>query len=245
MLLNHTSGIGEWVGEYESIFKNDPQDKIWQDSEFLDLAVKAGPNFKPGEKWLYNNTEYTLLGMIIERKTELSWRENIRQRIFAKLELKNTLLPEPGDVKMPGSYINGYEIFSGVLTDTTEVDPSMAGAAGGHALVTNTEDLSIFIQALLSGAFFEKEETLSAMLNTVDTGAPGRSYGLGLGRYTLPSGSYAYGHTGGTAGYATFVFHFPEEGITAASVLSTDQGDAVLGYLLPSLGVVAQRSTLH
>jgi hypothetical protein len=41
------------------------------------------------------------------------------------------------------------------------------------------------------------------------------------------------------------MFHFPEEGITTASVLSTDQGGAVLGYLLPSLGVVAERSTLH
>ena len=238
MLLNHTSGIGEWVGEYD-LFLSYPRNKIWKDKEFLDLAVKAGTNFKPGERYEYNNTEYTLLGLIIDRKSGISWRENIRQRIFARLGLKNTLLPEPGNTKIPGSHIDGYEMFNGVLTETTEFDPSMAGAAGGHSLVTNTEDLAVYIQALLKGNLFDRPETLSAMLTGVASG-PGRSYGLGIGRITLPDGRYAYGHTGGTAGYASMAYHFPKEDITVTTVISTDQFDAILKYLLPSLELVTE-----
>ena len=107
-------------------------------------------------------------------------------------------------------------------------------------LLDGTQDLSIFIQALLKGVFFEKAETLSTMLTGIATDAPWRTYGLGIGRYTLPNGSYAYGHTGSSAGYASFVFHFPEENITASSVISADQGGAFMGFLLPSLGVIAE-----
>ncbi|NIB38472.1 beta-lactamase family protein [Pseudomaricurvus alkylphenolicus] len=250
MLLNHTSGIGEWTEEIdEEMLRGIFSGKIFSDKELFAKAAKAGTRFKPGESYRYNNTEFNLLGLIIESKTGISWRDNIRQRILNRLALRNTLLPEPGNRKMPNNFISGYMSFNGQLLDTSEFDPSMAGAAGGHALVSNAEDLSVFIEALLDGLFFKQPTTLDTMLTFVDTVEPeilGRNaYGLGIGRYLLPNGSYAYGHTGGTAGYQSFVVHFPKEDITAASVISIEQGtDSLFAYLVPSFDLLMENQQI-
>lgn len=236
MLLNHTSGIGEWVDQLDRpAILRDSRHKVWSELEFLRMAASKGARFRPGTRWLYNNTEYNLLGMIIERRTGLPWRENVRRRVITRLGLRNTVLPEPGTPTMPGSSISGYAAYGGAVTEVSDLDPSMAGAAGGHALVSNAEDLATFLQALLAGALFERPESLATMLAGVDTGVPfRRSYGLGIGRYELPDGSYAWGHTGGTAGYASIVLHFPEHAITLSAVISMDQGAENMGFLAPA-----------
>ena len=98
MLLNHTSGIPEWLSEpvIERIVAN--PGKVWEVSEFLDLAAAQPPSFAPGEGWGYSNTDYNLLGLIIERATGQSWRDAVRKRVIERLGLRSTSLPEPGDV---------------------------------------------------------------------------------------------------------------------------------------------------
>ncbi|NIB38480.1 beta-lactamase family protein [Pseudomaricurvus alkylphenolicus] len=247
MLLNHTSGIGDWTGSnseeekelYEAIFRDNQQIRPWPVEELLEMAASQGQYFDAGSQWQYNNTGYNLLGLVIEKVTGQSWRDNIRQRVLAPLDLKNTFLPESGHLTMSQPFISGYSDFSGEFTDTTEVDPSLAGAAGGHALVTNTEDLSIFIRALLDGVLFRNQETLSKMLSFVDMGEAGSAYGLGIQTFPLPNGGYAIGHGGMTAGYRSVVFHLPKEDITVASVLSAHQG-AGFDFLLPTLKIVKE-----
>jgi hypothetical protein len=176
--------------------------------------------------------------MIIEEATGQSWRDQIRQRIFEPLNLENTLLPEPNDTTIPGDHARGYADFGAGLVDATELaNASVVGAAGGQSLVTNGEDLSRFMGALLAGELFQEAGTLDEMLTFVDwpDGNPLSpyldGYGLGLAKADFGSGIEGVGHSGDTeGGYHVFVFHLPDQGLTIAG--GVNAFDPVAGYLL-------------
>jgi D-alanyl-D-alanine carboxypeptidase len=223
MLLDHTSGIPDYAStkEFERKVLADPR-RHWKVNEFLDLAASRAPSFPPGKGWGYSNTDYNLLGLVIEQATGKPWRAVIRERIIDRLGLKHTSLPEPGHNSIGSDAAHGYELVNGKLRDVTDVDPSMADAAGGDALVTTTADLAHFLNAVLAGQLFEHAKTLKEMLTFVDArGAPGLvGYGLGLQRYELPGGVEVIGHAGGTAGYLSFVGHLPMQDVDVAMVIN-------------------------
>jgi D-alanyl-D-alanine carboxypeptidase len=244
MLLDHTSGIPDYAStkEFEGKVLADPR-RHWKVDEFLDLAASMTPRFAPGKGWGYSNTDYNLLGLVIEQATGKPWRAVIRERIIDQLGLKHTSLPEPGHNSIGSDAAHGYELVNGKLRDVTDVDPSMADAAGGDALVTTTADLAHFLNALLAGQLFEHAKTLKEMLTFVDAkGAPGLvGYGLGLQRYQLPGGVEVIGHAGGTAGYLAFVGHLPVQNVDVAMVINNR--DNPLPVLIPALKLmVAQAS---
>ncbi|MEJ2290388.1 MAG: serine hydrolase [Deinococcales bacterium] len=218
MLLQHTGGIPEWIdGTVIDRIGRDPG-RIWNVDEFLDLAAAKTPPFEPGHGWAYANTDYNLLGLIIERATGTSWREQVRQRIVEPLGLASTSLPEPGATAIVAPVMHGYGMVDGQLVDLTASDPSMAGAAGGSALVTTTTDLITFLDALRTAELFQDASTLTAMTTFVDARNPGgqTGYGLGLERYVFPGGFEAIGHSGSSPGYFAFVGYLPDLDVTIA-----------------------------
>jgi D-alanyl-D-alanine carboxypeptidase len=236
MLLNHTSGIPEYSDEqHERTVAADPH-RVWQVEEYLKMAAAQPRPFEPGEGYAYSNTDYNLLGLVIEEVTGESWREATRERIIDRLELESTSLPEPGDVSIGSDAAHGYAVLNGALRDFTDIDPSMAGAAGGHALVTTTEDLARFLDALLAGELFDQYETLEQMLTFVPaTGDPGQvGYGLGLERFEWPGGADVIGHFGGTAGYLAFVGHVTGQDVDIAMVITAHPDDPT-PVLMPAL----------
>jgi len=247
MLLNHTGGVPDFLTEavYGEIGANPT--KIWTEDDWLDLAAEQEPYFSPGEGWHYSNTDYILIGLLIEEATSRSWREEVRQRVIEPLKLDHTLLPEPGDLSIPGNHSRGYHPMNDALLDLTAVDPSMAGAAGGSALVTTAGDLVRFLDALLAGEFFETPETLDEMLTFVEAQHPSGlpyAYGLGVAKLTLPSGVEMIGHAGGTAGFASVVYYLPAlETTVAAMVNIQDPWGLYLQALLPVLEVLADTSS--
>jgi len=241
MLLNHTSGIGEWSDDEMDMIALSDLSRVWSVDEFVARAAAKGPEFKPGEKYNYNNTEYTLLGLVIEEVTGKSWRQNIRERIFEPLGLKNTTLPEPGTRTIVGDHAHGYVRFDGKTHDVTNLDPSMADAAGGHALVTNTKDLAIFLNALLDGKFFTHSATLKMMQNFVDTNTPQTpdiGYGLGIEKQEFLDGVISVGHMGSTGGYAAIVFEIPEYGMTVSSMLNDTDLYNLVTYMYDAIELV-------
>jgi len=226
MLLNHTSGIPEWLGgaQIAEIFAN--LSKVWKVDEILDLATAQEPYFAPGQGWTYSNTDYSLLGLIIKQATGRSWREEVRERIIDELNLENTLLPEPGDLSIPGDYTHGYMDSGAGLVDVTGVDPSMADAAGGSALVSTAADLVRFLEAVMSGELFQNSETLDEMLTMVESpegAVPFREavgYGLGMMKFVFTGGIEMFGHSGDTAGFSSFAFHLPAQSITISGMAS-------------------------
>jgi D-alanyl-D-alanine carboxypeptidase len=226
MLLNHTSGIPEYSDKELDFSALAEPHRVWKVEEFLDRAAARPRPFEPGKGYAYSNTDSNLLGIVIEHATGESWRAAVRERIIDRLGLKHTSLPEPGHPLDGTDVAHGYEVINGKIHDASDLDPSMAGAAGGNALVTSTEDLSRFLDALLAGKLFEKAGTLDAMLTFVRAGNDSGlelGYGLGLERYDLPGGIKVIGHFGTAGGYRAFVGHAPAQKIDIAIAFNTGQ----------------------
>lgn len=208
-------------------------------SEFLDLAAAQESSFPPGAGYAYSNTNYTLLGLIIERATGRSWRDEVTDRVITPLKLEATALPAPGDRSLGGPHAHGYVEVNGELLDVTTADPSMAGAAGGNALVTSVFDLVRFLGALLAGRLFRHPETLQAMLDFKPaSGEPGQvGYGLGLLQRVLPGGIETIDHLGGAVGYTAYVARLSRQQVTMAVAFNatTDDPSPVLLPVLEAL----------
>ena len=242
MLLGHTSGIPEWVtDEVHVIAATDPA-HVWTTDEALEIATSQAAWFEPGTSWRYSNTNYTLLGMVLDRAGGKGWRAQVRERVIVPLGLTTTELPEPGGRTVAGDFAHGYQDVGGTPVDLSFVDPSMAGASGGNAMISTVEDLATFLDALLAGRLFARPETLAAMTTMVEapneTGLPHR-YGLGLESYEL-GGTTVMGNSGGAAGYAVMMFRIPARGATLVTAVNTsDMFANALEVFMPSLDVIA------
>ena len=197
-LLNHTSGLfnysegADWVPSVLA----DPQ-RIWLPKELIALSAAHTPYFTPGMDWHYANTNYVLLGLVIEAATGRSVGDELRDRIFQPLGLRETSFPTGVDASgLVHAYV-GDATLPGVhgLWDITPVlNPSWLWAAG--ALVSNADDVTTFYARLLSGRVLRAD--LVTAMRTVTP--PAMNYGLGLMRFDTPCGR-AFGHEGDFNGY--------------------------------------------
>ncbi|MCK4336964.1 MAG: beta-lactamase family protein [Candidatus Aminicenantes bacterium] len=243
MLLNHTSGIPDWLTEaIMGEIATNPQ-RVWKVNEYLDVAAAQEIYFLPGKGWKYSNTDYNLLGLVIEQATGRSWREEVGKRIIKPLNLENTLLPEPGDLSISDNHAHGYHDMGGELFDFTKVDSSMAGAAGGHALITTTFDLARFLNAVLTGELFQNAGTLDEMLELIEVpddvvvSKYAAGYGLGIMRFILPGNIEMLGHSGATGGFQSFVYYLPTQNLTVSGMMSNVESDQYQ-ILLPALKIL-------
>jgi D-alanyl-D-alanine carboxypeptidase len=234
MLLGQRSGIPEWVTEAtDRAIAADPGHR-WTLDEVLEIIDGEAPMFAPGADYAYSNTNYVLLGEILSAVEGRGWRELIRERVIARAGLRDTSLPDPGDRACAGC-ARGYVPIGDELLDFTAVDPSMAGASGGHALISTAADLGRFFDRLRDGALFEDDATLATMFDFAAAPAPEEyqvGYGLGVQELAV-GGKEVIGHLGGTAGYVAFVYHIPATDRTVSGFINVS-GDigAVLAPIL-------------
>jgi len=243
-LLTHTSGLFNVV-EHEDYFA----DLFTQ----LDIDEQAGTAslacvrrdardtleryvygkdalFEPGARWSYSNTNYTLLGMVIEEAAAMPLAEAYRTGIYEPLGMESTFLDCYEDPAV--DVVSGYSVSGGTLTDVTELHESVGWSAGG--LVSTAPDLVAFARGLFGGALFDDPASVVAMT----TPAPGSSYGLGV---TL-DGEYL-GHEGFIAGFRAALSYAPELDTVVVRLYNNDGGGpdlslaSVLEPVLPLLRV--------
>lgn len=180
-LLTHTSGLWDYVdgtpGQQNGLFWQgmaDPQlfTRDFTPNELIDYAIANGkPNYEPGTTgsfwdstggWQYTNTGYILLGMIIEKATGQSLRDNYIFRVWNIAGMANTYLqegvPTGGErALMPTGYLGPpFE------QETTDFNMSQAWAAG--AVVSTAEDMARFIRPFFDGDYFTQADTLTQIL---------------------------------------------------------------------------------
>ena len=230
MLLAHRSGLADWSTPATDVAAARDPAKVWKVSESLDLAAAKKPLFAPGTRYAYSNTEYTLLGVVIEHATGRSWRQEVTDRVIRPLGLEATALPAPGNRSWAGPYAHGYMEVNGRVLDVSSVDPSMAGAAGGHALVTTGRDLVRFLDALLAGRVFRRPDTLRQMLTFAPAPDVGGQvgYGLGIERRVATGGVELIGHLGGAGGYYAYVGRLPRQHVTFAAAMNSSADPSLL-----------------
>ncbi|MCI3928891.1 serine hydrolase domain-containing protein [Streptomyces sp. AN091965] len=202
-LLQHTSGLPEYLDK-DSVL-TDPT-RYYEPRELLDAALAQKAHFAPGTKWEYNNTNYLLAGLIIQKVTGRPLGEEITKRVIDRIGLRHTYFPTPGDMTIRKAHPKGYHRDSdGSLRDYTELDPSWGWAAG--AVVSTNSDLNRFFSALLKdkGNPLLKSAQRKQMRTTVraDEIGPGVRYGLGLVSRPLSCGGLYWGHGGTIPGYYT------------------------------------------
>jgi D-alanyl-D-alanine carboxypeptidase len=204
-LLNHTSGIpDDATPPAIELFKGDPF-RQWKPAELVALVAGQPQEFTAGTSWAYSNTNYTLLGMIVERVTGHTLGQEVDRRILRPLGLRDTSMPLH-ESSLTGSFSRGYSLdydddlnqIPGTMRDVTVHDSSGYWAAGN--LVTTERDLAHFFRALLTGRLLSPR-LLTEMKTVVPTTyGPTIHYGLGLFVYDTPCGTLI-GHGGGMPGY--------------------------------------------
>ncbi|MGW0807898.1 serine hydrolase domain-containing protein [Nonomuraea sp. NPDC002799] len=199
-LLDHTSHLYDYMSEpgySTNRWRGEARLRSYRPRELLKVAF-AKPLPDDG-KWHYSNTNYVVLGLLVEKLTGNPYGEEVERRILRPLKLRHTVVPG-NEAGVPSPHAKGYEPLPG-LVDVTRMNPSLDWAAG--EMISTAGDLEAFMSALLGGKLMS-EPSLRAMRTTVETGA-GFGYGLGLQAYTLPCGT-VWGHSGELIGYLTFAF---------------------------------------
>lgn len=243
-LINHQSGVPTW--EFAPDWIRDGRgdrmrlDHVWGKTETLKYITKnkAKADFKPGEKYAYSNTNYTLLGLITEAVTGNELMTEIRNRIFEPLHLDHIYLESFEEI--PGGIVNHYhyatpafEKVAGVHSQFKEIRPylvestlanlSPEWAAGG--MVASASNLVRWIQAIKNGELLGEK-----MKKEVFTYHPpkkitnhNREYLQGISStLNFYKGEKAYGHSGGTLGFTAMMFWLEESDISI--VLLTNVG---------------------
>jgi len=152
----------------------------------------------PGELFSYSNTNYILLGLIVESVSDISMEKNIRDKVLTPLNLNNTY---SGNEEIPQeNYANGYVRLSetDVFIANDQTLPLYFEWAHGQ-MVSTSEDLSIFFSSLLNGNLFKEDATLNEMINFTELSQ--YSYGLGISMFGDILG---IGHNGSTVGFISF-----------------------------------------
>ena len=208
-LLNHTSGIFDYredAGFLETVARQ--PGKEWSPGRLVEIAARHPLYFSPGKGWHMSGTDYTLLGMIVEKVTGNTLGNEINSRIADRLDLKNTYLCALTMVEGPESErAHGYMARGGAgrKRDVTGTNPSCYWAAGGMA--SDLEDMGRYARALATGELLSPGAQ-ARRLDWVETGKTvsclTSSYGLGLTKV----GAFI-GHSGGVRGYDSAAYYHP------------------------------------
>ncbi|MFC1661646.1 serine hydrolase domain-containing protein [Gemmatimonadota bacterium] len=227
-LMTHTSGVMRY--EFKEAFTRDltaRPDKHWAPEELVSYVLDEEAAFAPGEGWEYSDTNFILLGMILEDLTGTPLYELIQDWILEPLELRNTV---PSDSRTIPGLIQGYAGPANPFGGTDEVllpdgrfviNPQFEWAGGGFA--STTEDLARWARALYTGEAFDPA-LLDLMLDGVPAQlGPDTRYGLGAIIRTTPLGP-SYGHSGMFPGFLTEMAYFPDLDVAVALQVNTSVG---------------------
>ncbi len=244
-LLNMTSGIDNYteVRDAEGIplfvkaLLENP-DQVFGPQQALDLSRGLPAVGAPGDAYFYTNTNYLLLGQIVEQQTGKSFYDVLKAGIFDPAGMTNTVRQLGTDDPRLSSYL---EDQTGQLVDVTRAQWELRGEAG---IASTTDDMVRFLKALLVDKTLLSEASLAQMTDFVPTGANDvidTGFGLGLVKFAFIGGDTYYGFTGGTLGTASSTYlntttgEVVAIGATGSEVDTMEGGFSVLQSLDASL----------
>ena len=224
-LMNHTSGLVRY--EFKDTFTKDltanPM-KVWTPEERLAYLFGEKAAFEPGKGWDYSDTNYIVLGMIIEKVTGRKFFDEAHRRLMKPLKLKDTI---PQESPMMKGVVQGYagpnNPFGGkdamIENGKFVVNPQLEWTGGGYA--STAHDLARWAKTMYEGKAFDAS-LLPQMLDGVAAPMLGREtkYGLGVIIRNTQAGT-SYGHSGFFPGYLTDMMYFPEHKIAVAVQVNT------------------------
>ncbi len=247
-LLGHTSGIFNYTEdaawdrqEFDSCTVTGSQAtcaRTWQPQALLAVAAKHRLYFRPGSSFHYSNTNFIILGMLLEKVTGQSLAELLQEKILRPLHLTHTYLR--ADAAVPPPSLHGYTTLPGrsAVVDVRYKDLSWGGSAG--AVVSTLDDLHVWAQALATGKLLSaKLQAQRVDWSMQSIGAPGGGiYGLALAAFAGSATTNLIGHDGGLPGYTTEMWYLPNRRATIVIIVNGDNdgtGQVAAARLLTQL----------
>lgn len=242
-LLNHTSGIQDVFdapGLADAIV--DYPTRIWTPDQIL--ARIGQPNFRPGTAYRYSNTDFLLLGKVVEKATDRTVADLVRSEFLSPLDLNHTYLQTEESVE--GTLAHGYmgsarwpqDNFAGTMIPFN-AEASSVGCAGAY--VSTASDLARWASALYGGLILD-QATLADMVDITQTTSfaskPKTPYGLGFEELPV-DGQLAWGHRGHLDGFWSAMEYLPDYDLTVVTLTNgewaspVDLDAALVGVLLP------------
>ena len=178
-LLDMRSGLAGYTENpaFQRAVDEDPE-RIWSPDELLALAFATPASFPPGTAWQYSNTNYILLGLVMEDVTGKTAPELFQERLFDPLGMDATVMPAPDDASMPAAYAHGYQFGTAEKTfgpdpalsadeqqaaadgellpaDWSGANPSIGWTAG--SVISTADDLVVWAKAVVDGELLDPE----------------------------------------------------------------------------------------
>ncbi len=232
-LLMHTSGIRDYLGVKYQIDRLNTSKLLLTPREKLEYIYDKSSNFEPNEKYDYSNTNYVLLGLIIEEVTGFTLEEAVELYISDSISLENTFQGTPSDPIPSGTARAYLEIAKGQFKDVMDFALSDA-ATGDGGIISNSQDLLYFIEKIVDTTLVSSTSYNLMLDNKVEI-KEGKWYGLGLEQEYKDYG-FRIAHTGGTEGYTSFLMNYPESNVTIAVCLNSstsneENSDRIIDFL--------------
>jgi len=238
-LIHHTSGLRDQWQLLGYAGWRYPDDLITERDVLGIVGRQRGLNFRPGDEWVYSNTGYTLLAVIVKRVTGQSLREFMHHRFFVPLGMHDTHFHDDHTMIVAGR-TSAYEPRAG---GGWRISIPVFDTYGATSLFTTVGDLLTWMAFLdrptIGSASLYRAAQTSVVLR--DGTPAGYGYGMSLARYR---GLQAIGHGGADAGYRAQIERFPERGLAIAvlcnvsiagpNVLLRSVADVLLGSSVPT-----------
>src|SRR5687767_15746946 len=248
-LMNHTSGLVRY--EFNERFTADltaSPDRVWKPHELVSYILDTAAPFAAGQGWDYSDTNYIVLGMIMEKVTGRAFYNLARERVLRPAALAATV---PSDARVIAGLANGYaganNPFGGsdamLVNGRMVINPQFEWTGGGMA--STASDLARWGKRLYEGGAFD-----ASMLPKLLDGVPARlgqntKYGLGVIIRETALGTL-YGHSGFFPGYQAEMLYMPaQKAAVAFQVNSSVPGALGRGvspgrFTLEIAGIVAE-----
>lgn len=217
-LLQHTSGIIRY--EFKEAFLNDlatDPSKIWKPEELLSYVLDDEPPFAAGEGFTYSDTNYILLGMIIEKVTGNTFYQEAENRVLKPLNI--TTFSPTNTATIPnmaqGYYTEGSDYALGfkapfLVNGAAQNNMQFEWTGGGYAY--KNSDYARLLKSLYEGELFDMDELGDEFFSYADAPEINGQYGLGVIKYEFPGLGTFIGHSGFFPGYNTAGFYHPDSG---------------------------------
>jgi D-alanyl-D-alanine carboxypeptidase len=262
-LLNHTSGIADFSDSPS--FQRQEQanpNMVWTPQQLVSLGTALPPYFPPGGGWKYSNTNYILLGLVIQSVTSQPAAQFITAQVLAPLRLQNTGMATSIEPPAPGAQPNSVTVNAqgnAQVVPAQPLGPSVYWTAGG--LYSTVGDLEAWAPALGTGkllspatqqarlGFVNTGETIQALQQLGGTATYPLTYGLGI--YNLGG---ILGHDGEINGWDAVVGYLPSVRATFVVLLDAEVNEQngtttvpvpVTDYAMTALAQLAFPGTLR
>ena len=231
-LLTHTSGIQSYTG-----IPGWMTSKILAPmtvTELVDGFKKEPMQFAPGERWVYNNSAFVLLGAIIERVSGKTYETFVNERIFAPLGMSSSYYGSTEPIipkRVPGYTEDGGKVRNAGYLSMTQ--PYAAGSLSSTVDDLAKWDAALYTEKILKKASLEKAWTPFVLKSGERT-----KYGYGWGLGTL-RGRRSIEHGGGIFGFSTYALRLPEERVYVAVLCNSDSPLTDPGFVAKKLAAIA------